>query len=347
MLTVPLTIRNPASESGIRPFEITRDLRQVADLVSEAFAGELDEASTSALRELQIFGNLARILRLGYLNSFSTYSPFDGFVWMEMSRVVGNISLQRMDPYGRRWQVANIAVARSHQRQGIGRKLLAHAIAYLKEMGAQYAVLQVRSNNHIALDLYAKHGFTRMGGTTELKGFSPLAHTLAPSPEDIVADIPVPEWRRIYDLARSQVEYHTQWWHPLRKGEFVSDWPQRMGERFSAFMGRSHIHRLGIRTNAGHYATAALVRSHGWRRQHDISWWTRSQRYGHYETAMAAAIAQAVGDQPGFRIRAQIDADHAEGIQALQDIGLREATTLDTMRCVLVHTGKNTSTRFR
>ncbi len=346
MSSVPLTARNPAPQSGIRPFEITRDLRQVADLVSEAFAGELDEASTSALRELQIFGNLARILRLGYLNSFSTYSPFDGFVWIDMAKVVGNVSLQRMDPYGRRWQMANIAVARSHQRQGIARKLLVHAIAYLKEMGAQYAVLQVRSNNRIALDLYAKHGFSRMGGTTELKGCTPLAQMPSPPPA-MVTGIPGQEWRKIYDLARSQVEYHTQWWHPLRQSEFVSDWPQRMGERIDALLGRSRRHRFGIRTSAGHYATAAIVHSHGWQRQHDISWWTRSQRYGHYEEVMAAAIAQAIGEQPGFRIKVQIDADHAEGIQALQRLGLRETITLDTMRCVLGQAGKETATRFR
>ncbi len=346
MSSLPLATWNPSSKSGIRPFEITRDLRQVAELVSEAFAEELDEASNSALRELQFLGNLARILRLGYLNSFSSYSPFDGFVWMDTSRVVGNISLQRMDPYGRRWQVANIAVARSHQRQGIARQLLGHAMNYLKDMGAQYAVLQVRSNNKIALDLYTKYGFARMGGTTELKGRTPLPASIASS-SAIVASIPVYEWRKIYDLARSQVEYHAQWWHPLRKGEFVNDWPQRLGERLTSALGKSYVHRFGVRTKAGHYATAAIIQSQCWRRQHEISWWTRSQLYGHYETAMASFIAQVIQNQPGFQIKVQIDADHTEGIEALQGIGLRAITTLDTMRCVLGHTSNDTTTRFR
>ena len=43
---------------GLRPMEPSRDLRQVAALIEEAFAGQLDPRGQEALRELKVMSRL-------------------------------------------------------------------------------------------------------------------------------------------------------------------------------------------------------------------------------------------------------------------------------------------------
>lgn len=334
MTTTPLAAWNSRLESGLRPFELHRDLHQVAELVGEAFATELDAASQMALRDMRVWGRFFQGLGFGYLNSFNSFNLLDGFVWTDASRVVGNVSLQKLDPFGRRWQIANMAVARSHQRQGIAKELLRRALAYLREVGAQYAVLQVRGSNHVAQRLYARYGFERMGGSAELKGRTPLA-TRAPSAASAVQPIAGREWRKIYDLAQGQMERHMKWWHPLKRGDFVHDWPQQLTENLSFLIGWRQVQRFGIRYNAGHLATAAIVDSQFWKGLHQISLWSRPQLYGRYEQDLVDALAQTLDARPGCRVQAKVDADHKEAIAALRACGLDEIEVLDTMRCAL------------
>lgn len=334
MTTAPLSVRQADLESGIRPFDLHRDLRQVADLVSEAFAPELDAASLMALRELRLLGRLYQWLGMNYLSSLNAFSLFDGFVCTDMSRVVGNVSLQKLDPYGQRWQIANMAVARSHQRRGIAHALLHNALRHLKQAGAQYAVLQVRADNHVARDLYVKYGFRRMGGIAELAGRSPLALKQAPTP-GVMQPVARRDWRKIFALAQSQMEHHQRWWRPLKSDEFRLDWPRYLAEELARLIGVSHIRRFGVQYKSGHYAAAAIVHSRYWQGDHQVTLWTRPQLYGTYEQDLVGTIGQAIGPRPGLRIRVKVDADHAEALALLQASGLQHTLTLDTMRCVL------------
>ena len=49
-------------ETGLRPFDISRDLRAVAELISVAFATELDDRGTAALREMRIMSHFGGFL---------------------------------------------------------------------------------------------------------------------------------------------------------------------------------------------------------------------------------------------------------------------------------------------
>lgn len=335
MTATPLRLGPADGETGIRPFDLHRDLRQVADLVGEAFANELDADSLSALRELRFLGSVSRYLSLGYLNSLSSFALFEGFVCTDEARVVGNISWQKLDSYGQRWQIANIAVARSHQRRGIARSLVQSAISYLQDVGAQYAVLQVQRSNRVAFDLYVKFGFQRMGGTTVLAGRTPLRPPSDGVSTDLIQPVKGASWRHVYDLAQAQMGHHTRWWRPLKRGEFIHDWPQRFNEGITAVLGHSQVTRMGIPNNARQYTTAARVQTHLWQRHHRVEMWTRPQLYGRYETGITSEIVRRLNRHPGFKVQVKIDADHQQAIEALLACGLKEEMTLETMRCVL------------
>lgn len=75
-------------------------------------------------------------------------------------RVAGYVGLYLSPPDA---DVQTIAVAAGHQGEGIGRDLLAAAVAYAWESGCSRMFLEVRADNDAALRLYRTAGFERLG----------------------------------------------------------------------------------------------------------------------------------------------------------------------------------------
>ena len=59
--------------------------------------------------------------------------------------------------------VATLATHPNHRRQGIAKKLLAHALQYLSNEGAQSSFLEVRAGNVAAQEMYRKFGYKESG----------------------------------------------------------------------------------------------------------------------------------------------------------------------------------------
>ena len=170
MTTLPAARRmHKQVEQGIRPFDIGRDLKPVAELIARAFANELDSRGTAALREMHIMGHMSGIIRLLNRSTGEFNDMFSGFVWLEEGRVVGNVTVQRAANHSERWQIANVAVAQKHRGRGIARQLLWRALDHIRSSGGRWAVLQVYENNNAARHLYINMGFENVGGTVDLK----------------------------------------------------------------------------------------------------------------------------------------------------------------------------------
>lgn len=60
-------------------------------------------------------------------------------------------------------ELANLAVTRLMQRQGLGARLLAKAIERARERGAREMFLEVRASNAAAIQLYSAAGFQAVG----------------------------------------------------------------------------------------------------------------------------------------------------------------------------------------
>ena len=59
--------------------------------------------------------------------------------------------------------IATIATHPDHRRQGIGRKLLAHALRYMSKEGAVTSLLEVRESNTSAREMYRGFGYEDVG----------------------------------------------------------------------------------------------------------------------------------------------------------------------------------------
>jgi len=64
---------------------------------------------------------------------------------------------------GRDWEIENILVAKGHQRQGIGGKLLGRFVERARAESAEKIFLEVRESNRAAIALYATTGFEEHG----------------------------------------------------------------------------------------------------------------------------------------------------------------------------------------
>jgi ribosomal-protein-alanine N-acetyltransferase len=63
--------------------------------------------------------------------------------------------------------IATIATHPDFRRQGLGRKLLVHALKAAKEEGARTALLEVRKSNDEAQEMYRKLGFVEVNRRTQ------------------------------------------------------------------------------------------------------------------------------------------------------------------------------------
>lgn len=321
--------------SGIRPFEITRDLRPVADLIAEAFAHELDERGAAALREMQMMSRLGGLLGVLNFASGDFSETFGGFVWVENGEVVGNITVQRADKYGARWQIANVAVAQPWRGRGISRRLMEQALTYIRDHGGKWAVLQVYAENSIARTLYDHLGFETMGGMTDFEATRPLAATPAPAMNAHLARFGSGEWQALFELANSQYGTLAQWWRPVRRSEFQESFEQQLGEWFWQSLGRRRVVRGCIAQ--GHRFDAAFVLTvQRWKGPHRLQLWARPEVHGIHEAALVAVAMHELRHEPVRPVLTNLPNDYDAGSAALAHWGFHPMRTLLTLRRAVV-----------
>ncbi|EMR03074.1 GNAT family N-acetyltransferase [Cesiribacter andamanensis] len=92
-----------------------------------------------------------------YLQQLLLQESFHVFVAMEGSEVIGGLTAFTLPQYHSTaplLYVYDLAVAPSRQRQGIGRELMATAIAYAREKGMEEVFVQAEEEDLHALDFY-------------------------------------------------------------------------------------------------------------------------------------------------------------------------------------------------
>ena len=322
-------LRDP--QQGIRPFDVGRDLRAVSRLITEAFAEELDEQGEAALRELRILGYMSGLVRILYRSTGEFRNVFNGFVWVENKRVVGNVTVQRAASGSGRWQIANVAVSPAWRGRGISRALMEHALDYIREMGGSWAVLQVRGENEIARGLYERLRFENMGGTSEL--FAPGAPRRVAFP--VLSNLQAfsaADGNLLYDLATSRPSAEFQWWRAVRRDEFQVPLEKRIGELVNRLAGRQRIYRYAIRDYTSRFEGAIQVTARCWKGEHHIRLWLRPDAQELYAQPLVLSALALLQESPRWPLRATVSTQDEIAVQALLDHGFFVRSTLYTMR---------------
>ncbi len=242
-----ITLSAGQSPSGPRPLDLRRDLRQVADLIEEAFGPELDAAGRAALRELRITARLGPMLNLFAPSGQGVNDILNGFVWIEGGMVVGNVTVQRMPQFQSRYIIANVAVKEPYRGRGIASELMRLTMNYIAEQGGVWAILQVREDNDTARGMYQRLGFAELLTEYRLRAPLPPAAPQIPTPSKgelrLLYDR---DWRAVRYLLRRALSKEARWWHPTRAVGFRSSSSSRLQQRLGRWFGVGHRVRWGL-----------------------------------------------------------------------------------------------------
>ncbi len=316
--------------TGIRPFDIGRDLRPVAELIADAFAHELDPRGSAALREMRIMSHAGAFLKLLNRSTGEFDDIFGGFVWVEEGKVIGNVTVQRADASGTRWQIANVAVAPSYRGRGISRELMLRSLDYIAENGGEWAVLQVYAQNQIAHNLYLRLGFEEVGGSVDLRlERIPKLDELR-NPANFYS-FSADQWQSLYELVNNQQSGQMQWWRAPRRIDFQITFEQLLAEGFWRFIGRSHIYRRCIQQTR-RFDAALVLTAMRWQGVHQLQFWVQPDQYGQHEESLVHWALAMLQDYPRWPVILNLNAQHAAAIAAAKVYGFAEQQTLLTMR---------------
>lgn len=333
MTTLSVRGRIKKIETGIRAFDIGRDLRPVADLISRSFSKELDHRGSAALREMRMMSYIGALLKVLNRSTGEFNDVFSGFVWVNEGRVVGNVTVQRADSIGKRWHIANVAVSHAFRGQGIASRLVQRAIDHIAEERGEWASLQVHGNNRVALNLYSKMGFENIGGITTLH----LARVRRepPHPTTHEADTLTPfssgQWHSLYELANSQSFTHAQWWRGLPRTNFHVTLEEQILEWFFQFIGKRRIYRRCIRKGRK-FETAAVLTAQRWNGTHKIELWTRPTQQGQHEEQLIRWALTELHHYPRFPVEVKLSTEYPAAVETFKHYGFSEIDTLLTMR---------------
>jgi ribosomal protein S18 acetylase RimI-like enzyme len=305
-------------------------MRQVADLIGTAFAGDLDADGRSMVQEMRVaawlsplFGNLAS---LAYFEDF-----VHGFVWLEGRKVVGNVTFQRADYGGMRWRISNVVVAPEYRNQGIARALMQETVREIAERGGAWAILQVRADNKPACHLYTSLGFTPVCQ----EGVWRLAMLPARLPQpDLAVDLcPLADrdWRPRLELVRAARSDLADWLEPLDEAAHRVGLTRWLGEALGRLTGLYRVTRWGAWDRD---RLVGMVETIGgwWCDYHRIRLAVHPEARGRLEASLVARGFRSLADDPLQPIVAYQDGDHVEGVAALEAVGFRPQRVLMTMR---------------
>lgn len=327
-------LANPANqriERGVRPFDLGRDLRPVARLIADAFADELDVQGEAALRELRVMGHMSGLIRLLSRSTGEFQDVFNGFVWIEDGRLVGNVTVQRAASGSGRWQIANVAVDPDYRGRGISRALMETALDYIDEMGGSWAVLQVRERNTIARGLYERMRFEEMGGTVEMHCKRVPKVTGHPALAGL-APFSSADSTLLYDLANSEQSAESQWWRAIRRADFEPPIEQSIGEWFSRLVGRDRVYRMATWDFTNRFESALILNARRWRGTHSLQLWVRPEAQGRYERPLILWALAALQEYPVWPITTTLNTNHTGARAALEEFGFQPQMTLLTLR---------------
>lgn len=332
MTVIPAPVRpfDRTHETGIRPFDIGRDLRAVAELISVAFSQELDGRGNDALREMRFMSNFGGFLGLMNRSTGEFNDLLSGFVWVEQGQVVGNVTVQRGDKIGSRWQIANVAVAPGYRGRGISRRLMDAAVEHAVTCGGQWVVLQVYANNQVARHLYDAMGFQEVDGTTELRAAQP-PRVAPPGAATHLRAFAAGDWQQLYELANNQLGPQAQWWRPVRRTDFEQMFEDRIGEWVQRVIGQRTVYRRAIQVSP-RFESALILRAQRWENPHQVQLWTRPEHFGIHDVTLLRWALATLQDYPRWPVEISLNTRHHTAIDLLHECGFKTQRTLLTLR---------------
>ena len=314
----------------LRPLSFSEDLWQVADLIGEAFADEIASRDSRIVEEIRMLARTASLFKAVPGWEHAIFGNMRGFVWDTEGRIVGTVTIQRSSRSPLVWQVANVAVAEEMRGLGIGQRLVERAIEEIAWLGGMEAVLQVRSDNEVAIHIYEKLGFRATGAEAWWQGV-PLEAVSPNLPGKILPILP--EHRRyVSEISRKVTEKAlARAYQTYMNALFPSGW-QRIWEKIRCSFDGSRVWRLGAWSSGRMFGCLFVRRSSRRGKKHEVNVVALPDRKEEWEPAMISYGLRLLKGAPVIPAEVHLIDPSKESSRLLSRYGFREAYSLTTMR---------------
>lgn len=309
-----------------------RDMGAIAQLVSDAFAHELDERGRAALREMRWMSHMSPLVWWWSQADPAFSETLNGFVWEEArGQIVGNVSLNRAPGNRQWWIICNVVVQDEYRGRRIGQQLTETAIAEARSLGAAGVVLQVYEDNPPALHLYTGLGFREVAGETSLR-----LVTVQPTAPLDVAGYAVRPWQpsdgqAVYELARLATPTEQQWIAPVRPSRYRPDGWTRLTQKVRDWVAGWRNHPLVAERN-GRLVGAMKVRTASRQGNHRLCFLVHPDHAGALSPTLIGQALHLLPVVPSRPANVTVGKAQLALLQALYEAGFREQRTLLTLR---------------
>ena len=138
------------------------DLDELRRITVEGFEGIAIDQNVETALGGELAGHDWRWRKARHVDEDVQAHPDGVFVAEEHGKVLGYIST-RIDREAGKGRIPNLAVDRTARNSGIGRRLIEHALEYLRREGMAFVMIETMTNNPVGQHLYPACGFVETG----------------------------------------------------------------------------------------------------------------------------------------------------------------------------------------
>ena len=329
------------STSGIRRFDLHRDLRPLAELIQVAFRKELEQLDNPMVAELLKMANAWPLLYL--LSAFgpALSSLMSGYVWIADDRLVGNVTLAAESRRRGLWAISNVAVHPEYRGHGIARQLMQTALEEATDKGALRVVLQVQTDNVPAQRLYKQLGFRIYDTVVELRlpTHSRPRHTGRASVA--LRKRRAADKQELFNLFKAATPVGWQLVRPVLLHHYRWGTDYRLGQSLDNLLnGRRRFDR--VLEARGRIVALLQITGHYTRTAHRLRITVHPHHRGTVEGDLVDSGCGILSRFPLRDIASSVSTAHPEALQALQKAGFSTVRMLDQMLLNLDTTRRGT-----
>jgi ribosomal protein S18 acetylase RimI-like enzyme len=314
---------------GIRRFDVSRDLDQLADLMEVAFGQELEATENLIVQELRRMARMGAALWL-----LAKVAPMmHGFVYVDGELLVGNVTLSEDREVPRQWIMSNVAVRPTYRSKGIATALVRRSLQWVRSRGARRIRLQVRTDNVAAQTLYDGLGFRRYDTVAELSGRDLTA--ASPTGVGRMTELKPDDWRATYELALAAIPDEVRRVQPVRANEYQRTRRKYLMDRvLERVRDGRETHCLGLFVGD---ELAVYLRVYAKLRpgQHRITSLIHPDVRGKYEDVLVKTALGLLSTYPARQVFTSVSVRDPALIEALKEAGFRTLRLLDQLVLVL------------
>lgn len=322
------THRGP--QEGLRPFDMRRDLLQLANLIELAFQSELDLIANPIVTEMRQLARSGPLL--WFFNAFSPLllSLLYGYVWIADGQLVGNVSLTRESAQLAIWSISNVAVHPDFRGRGIARQLMQAAIQEASRKGARWVILEVQSDNAPARQLYSRLGFQVYDTVAELRLAAGEQGAQRHKPTLALRERRPQDWQGICLLLRAATPETVQVVRPIECSYYRATVRQKLERWLDSLLYLRQSQDWLLEKDG---QVVALLQATGQytKTAHRLQVYVHPDHRGTIEEELLASGLYWLNRFPEREVASTVSMSHPEALHAFQKSGFHAVRLLDQM----------------